>query len=132
MASAFQRMSEASFSSTARSPGKAGLVLHRDGVDVRRGQLGLPADALLARQPGQLDQHLPRALRALRLRQRQEGVAPFGGLRGVGVVRQRSGRRVQQQGAHVVGRDRGVHTGTLGRTRRISYRRSQIHAEVAA
>jgi hypothetical protein len=71
---------------------------------------------------GQLDQHLPRALRALRLRQRQEGVAPFGGFRGIGVVRRRGQRGieggVEQQGTHVVRRNRGVHVGTLGRERK--------------
>ncbi|MNV31866.1 hypothetical protein D3C71_1231880 [compost metagenome] len=91
---------------------KRRLVGRSDGVDVRRGQLGLPADALLPRQARQLGQHLARALRTLRLRQRQEGVAPFGGLFGVGVVRR---RRVEQQGAHLVGGDRGVHASTLSR-----------------
>ena len=39
--------------------GEHGLVIHRDGVHVRRVQLGLPTGALLARHDGQLVQNLP-------------------------------------------------------------------------
>ena len=90
--------------------GEGRLFVHRDGVDVGRGQLGLPADALAPREPGQLVEHLPRPRRALRLHQGQEGVSPFGGLGRVGIV---GWAATLEQGAHLVGGNRGIHSSAL-------------------
>ena len=62
------------------------LLVDGDGVHVRRVQLGLPARALLPRHDGQLVQNLAGPLWALRADQRQQSLAPFGGLFGVDVA----------------------------------------------
>ncbi|MDH6591920.1 hypothetical protein M2165_001809 [Variovorax sp. TBS-050B] len=92
--------------------GKGRLVFHRDRVDVGRGEFGLPADALPACEPRELVEHLPRAPGPVHLREREEGLAPFRRLGRVGVVRE---RRIDALRAHLVGGNRGVHAGTLGR-----------------
>ena len=56
---------------------KGGLVFHRDGVGIGRVELGLPADALLARQACEFVEDLPRPRRTLAGRQRQQGFAPL-------------------------------------------------------
>ncbi len=61
------------------------LRVDRDRVDIGRGELGCPADALLAGQLGQPVEDLLGALRAVGLDQRREGVAPLFGFDRIGV-----------------------------------------------
>jgi hypothetical protein len=89
--------------------GEDGLVLHGHGVHIRRVQVGLPADALRARQAHQFLQQVPRPLRAFGGDQRQEGVAPLGGFFGVRIG-PRCGRCRREQ---VVVCGGGVHAATV-------------------
>ena len=85
IASAFQRISAASRSSIARSPGNGGCSSSAMRVDVRRHQRRLPVHAAPARMREQRVEDEAGARRAVRGGQRIERFAPFGGLGGVGV-----------------------------------------------
>jgi hypothetical protein len=86
--------------------GERRLLVHRDGVDIGRDQLGLPAHLRRARHHGQLVQHIARPRRAVRGHQRGEGVAPFGGFARVNV----DAVAGEEAGDAVVG-----HASTVGR-----------------
>jgi hypothetical protein len=70
------------------------LRFGRHAVQIGRVEVGLPAQALLARQAREFLQHEARALRPLGGGQGQEGFAPFGSFLGIGVdIGQRGQRR---------------------------------------
>ena len=93
--------------------GEGGLRLDRDRVDVRGVELGLPADLLLPCHARQFTQHEARTLGAMRLHQRQEGLAPFRAFGGVDVVMVRRCGGHGQQGTQVLGMQWGVHIAAL-------------------
>ena len=74
------------------------LLVHRNGVDIGRVQIGLPTRAQGPRAGHQQVQNLTRSLAAVLagLHQRSEGIKPLGGLLGIGVLAQ--GRHLQPAG----------------------------------
>ena len=65
--------------------GEFWLLINGDGVDIRRTQLGLPADALYPRLAGQGVQNLLCPLGTFSRHQGRKSILPFGGFLGIGV-----------------------------------------------
>ena len=61
------------------------LAVHRNGVDIRRDQIGLPTDATPTRELRQLIQYEACALWAVGLDQCLKGITPFSRFAGIGV-----------------------------------------------
>ena len=87
--------------------GEARLLADVNAVDIRRGELGLPAHTLLARQRDQAVENLPCAHRALGRNQGGEGIAPLLSFLGVGVFR-RHWQRIRQRERLGEGKGDGV------------------------
>ncbi len=64
---------------------EAALLVHRDAVHIGRRQFRRPSNLRRVGRAHQLVQHIARAVRPLRVDQRQKRVAPFGGFQRVGI-----------------------------------------------
>ena len=80
--------------------GECWLVRHRDGVDVRRRQLGCPPDALLTRTPEAL--RIASVTGSVGRHRGFESVEPFRGFLWIGMLRQHAVRRMQPSLRHVI------------------------------